>query len=232
MADFDFDTMDFFTNPAFVPDPQPYFDHLRDKGRVVKEPHHGVVAVTGYTDTLEVFKDAELWSNCVAVGGPFPPLPFTPEGDDISDQIDAHRTQMPLHEHMVAMDPPNHTRARSLLTRLLTPSRLKANQDFLWHLADRQLDEFIDAGECEFLTAYSKPFSLLAIADLLGVPREDHKEFRAALASPHLMGNIEGEGAAINPLEFLDEKFSAYIEERRVRPRDDVLSELANATYP
>ena len=232
MADFDFDTMDFFTNPAFVPDPQPYFDHLRDKGRVVKEPHHGVVAVTGYTDTLEVFKDAELWSNCVAVGGPFPPLPFTPEGDDISDQIDAHRTQMPLHEHMVAMDPPNHTRARSLLTRLLTPSRLKANRDFLWHLADRQLDEFIDAGECEFLTAYSKPFSLLAIADLLGVPREDHKEFRAALASPHLMGNIEGEGAAINPLEFLDEKFSAYIEERRVRPRDDVLSELANATYP
>ena len=81
----------------------------------MKEPHHGVVAVTGYEDTLEVFKDATLWSNCVAVGGPFPPLPFTPEGDDISAQIDAHRTQMPLHEHMVAMDPPNHTRARSLL---------------------------------------------------------------------------------------------------------------------
>ena len=75
---------------------------------------------------------------------------------------------MPLHEHMVAMDPPHHTNARSLLSRLLTPSRLKANQDFLWELADRQLDEFVDAGRCEFLTAYSKPFSLLAIADLLG----------------------------------------------------------------
>ena len=46
------------------------------------------------------------------------------------------------------------------------------------------------------------------------------------------MGNIEGEAAAINPLEFLDEKFSAYIEERRAEPRDDVLSELAAATYP
>ncbi|RDH77333.1 cytochrome P450 [Mycolicibacterium moriokaense] len=224
--------MDFFTNPAFVPDPQPYFDHLRAKGPVVREPHHGVVTVTRYAETLEVFKDAELWSNCVAVGGPFPPLPFTPEGDDISAQIDAHRTQMPLHEHMVAMDPPNHTRARSLLTRLLTPSRLKANQDFLWELADAQLDEFTLSGECEFLTAYSKPFSLLAIADLLGVPREDHKEFRDALASPHLMGNIEGDAAAINPLEFLDEKFSAYTEERRAQPRDDVLSELATAAYP
>jgi cytochrome P450 len=232
MADFDFDTMDFFTNPAFVGDPHPYFEYLRERGRVVREPHHGVLAVMGYEDTLEVFKDAGLWSNCVAVGGPFPPLPFTPEGDDISEQIEAHRTQMPLHEHMVAMDPPSHTRARSLLSRLLTPSRLKANQDFLWELADTQLDEFIDAGECEFLTAYSKPFSLLAIADLLGVPREDHKEFRAALASPHLMGNLEGDAAAINPLEFLDEKFSAYIEERRAEPRDDVLSDLAAATYP
>ena len=88
VSDIDFDTMDFFTNPAFVPDPQPFFEHLRCSGPVVKEPHHGVVAVTGYGDTLEVFKDATLWSNCVAVGGPFPPLPFTPEGDDISEQID------------------------------------------------------------------------------------------------------------------------------------------------
>ena len=87
--------------------------------------------------------------------GTFPPLPFTPEGDDIRHLIDAHRTEMPLHEHMVAMDPPNHTRARSLLSRLLTPSRLKANQDFLWELADDQLDEFVDSGECEFLTAYA-----------------------------------------------------------------------------
>lgn len=232
MTKSDFGDIDFFTSPDFVPDPHPYFEYLRSKGPVVREPHHGVVAVTGYEETLEVFKDAEQWSNCVAVGGPFPPLPFTPEGDDIRDQIDAHRTQMPLHEHMVAMDPPKHTRARSILSRLLTPSRLKANQDFLWELADSQLDEFVDSGECEFLTAYSKPFSLLAIADLLGVPREDHKEFRDALANPHLMGNIEGDAAAINPLEFLDEKFSAYIEERRADPRDDVLSDLATATYP
>lgn len=228
----DFDSMDFFTNPAFVPDPHPYFEYLRSKGPVVREPHHDVMAVTSYAEALEVLKDSENFSNCVAVGGPFPPLPFTPQGDDINDLIDAHRTEMPLHEHMVAMDPPNHTQARSLLSRLLTPRRLKDNQDFLWELADRQLDEFVDTGKCEFLTAYSKPFSLLAIADLLGVPREDHGEFVDALANPHLMGNIDGEAAAINPLQFLDEKFSAYIEERRADPRDDVLTELATATYP
>lgn len=232
MTETDFEAMDFFTNPAFIPDPHPYFEHLRQRGRAVREPHHGVVAVTGYLDTLDVYKDAETFSNCVSVGGPFVPLPFTPEGDDISHLIEQHRTEMPLHEHMVAMDPPRHTNARSLLSKLLTPSRLKSNQDFLWALADRQLDEFIDTGSCEFLTAYSKPFSLLAIADLLGVPRADHEVFREVLASPHLMGNIEGDVAAINPLEFLDEKFSAYIEERRAEPRDDVLSDLASARYP
>lgn len=232
MTDFDFAELDFFTNPEFIPDPQPYFDYLRGEGRVVREPHHGVMAVTGYLDTLEVYKDSESFSNCVSVGGPFVPLPFTPEGDDISHLIEQHRTELPLHEHMVAMDPPRHTDARSLLSRLLTPSRLKSNQDFLWELADRQLDEFIESGSCEFLDAYSKPFSLLAIADLLGVPREDHEVFRAVLANPHLMGNIEGDVAALNPLEFLDEKFSAYISERRDEPRDDILSELAAARYP
>ena len=165
MTDF---SVDFFTSPEFIPDPHPYFDYLRGQGPVVKEPHHGVMAVTGYEETLEVLKDGDLWSSCVSVGGPFPPLPFTPQGDDIREQIAAHRTQMPLHEHMVAMDPPNHTRARSLLSRLLTPKRRKDNEDFLLELADSQLDEFVDAGECEFLTAYSKPFSLLAVEAIEG----------------------------------------------------------------
>src|SRR5699024_7573246 len=140
---------DFFTDPAFVPDPQPYFDHLRSNGAVTREPHHGVVAVTGYEETLDVYKDSDTYSNCVALGGPFPPLPFEPVGDDIDDLIGRHRHKMPAHEHMVTMDPPDHTRARSLLSRLLTPARLKENQEFLWRLADAQLDEFVAAGECE-----------------------------------------------------------------------------------
>ncbi len=228
----DFDTIDFFTDPALVSNPYPYFDYLRAKGPVARVPHHGVVAVTGYDEAIAVYRDSETFSNCIAVGGPFPPLPFEPSGDDISDLIEQHRTKMPMHEHMVTMDPPEHTRARSLLTRLLTPARLKENQDFLWSLADQQLDEFIERGECEFLGEYSKPYSMLAIANLLGVPEADHKEFRRVLANSHTVGNLDHDPAAINPLDFLDEKFSCYIEERRREPRDDVLSDLASALYP
>jgi cytochrome P450 len=190
------------------------------------------VAVTGYAEAMALYKDVDSYSSCIAVGGPFPPLPFEPSGDDITDLIQQHRTQMPLHEHMVTMDPPNHTQARSVLSRLLTPARLKDNQEFLWQLADQQLDEFVGRGECEFLEAYSKPYALLAVANLLGVPEVDHKEFRAALADSHTAGNLEHDPAAINPLEFLDEKFSSYIEDRRREPRGDVLTDLAGARYP
>src|SRR5690606_18098475 len=171
----DFDTVDYFTDPALVPDPHPYFDHLRAKCPVTQEPHHQVYAVTGYEESVEVLKDAETFSSAIAVGGPFPPLPFEVQGEDITGLIAANRDKLPMFEHMVTMDPPQHTYARSLLNRLLTPARLKENEEFMWRLADRQLDEFLANGRCEFLTEYAKPFSLLVVADMLGVPEEDHE---------------------------------------------------------
>jgi cytochrome P450 len=182
-----------------------------------------------------VLKDTETFSSCIAVAGPFPPLPFTPEGDDITEQISAHRSQMPMFEHMVTMDPPDHTNARSLLNRLLTPRRLKENEDFMWRLADDCLDDFVANGSCEFLSAYAKPFSLLVIADMLGVPQEDHEEFRVVLGAPRpgaQVGSLDGDLVGLNPLAWLDDKFVGYLEDRRESPRDDVLTALATANYP
>jgi cytochrome P450 len=232
----DFDTVDFYTDPALVPDPHPYFDHLRSKCPVVREPHYGVLAITGFEEATTVLKDAETFSACISVAGPFPPLPFTPEGDDITAQIAEHRSLMPMFEHMVTMDPPDHTNARSLLNRLLTPSRLKENEDFMWRLADECLDDFLADGKCEFLSAYAKPFSMLVIADLLGVPEEDFSQFRTVLGAQRpgaIVGSLDHEElVGANPLEFLDQKFIGYLEDRRENPRDDVLTALATAKYP
>jgi cytochrome P450 len=153
----DFDSVDYFTDPSLVPDPHPYFDHLRSKNPIGCPIHNGVIAVTGWEEANAVYRDADNYSSCVAVAGPFTPMPFVPEGDDICAQLVEHRTEIPMYEHMVTMDPPNHTDARSLLSRLLTPKRLKENEDFMWRLADRHIDEFINDGQCEFLAAYGRP---------------------------------------------------------------------------
>ncbi|MFZ0834456.1 MAG: cytochrome P450 [Mycobacterium sp.] len=230
-----YDSVDYFTDQSLIPDPHPYFDHLRGLSSTCCPIHNGVLAVTGWEAANAVYKDVESYSSCVAVAGPFTPIPFVPEGDDICAQIEEHRTEIPMYEHMVTMDPPRHTDARSLLDRLLTPKRLKENEDFMWRLADRHIDEFIADGKCEFLAAYARPFSLLVVADLLGVPEEDHEKFRTNFGAQRPgtnVGALDHEPIATNPLEWADEMFSFYIEDRRRNPRDDVLTGLATAKYP
>lgn len=231
----DLASVDYFSDQSIAQDPYEYFDYLRGQGPVFREPHHGVVAVSGYAEVMAAFKDTDAFSACNAIGGPFPPLPFEPEGDDITAQIEAHRHLFPINEHMVVMDPPAHARARSLLSRLLTPRRLKENEDYMWQLADRQLDEFIANGRCEFLSEYGRPFATLAITDLLGVPEEDRDEIRQALGAGQPKGGVgalDGEPVGLNPLQYLDDKFSGYIADRRTHPQDDVLGGMATATYP
>jgi cytochrome P450 len=226
----DFDTVDFFSDESLVADPYPYFDHLRSKCPVTQATPMNVMAVTGYEEALSVYRNP-AFSSCNSLAGPFSGFPFGPDGrDDVTELIEEHRHTAPMAEHISNQDPPVHTRTRSLLNRLITPKRLKENEDFMWRLADQQLDTFIEKGSCEFLADYAKPFSLLVIADLLGVPAEDHQEFKAVF-SEQIAGEL-GEGTtALNPLEWLDEKFYSYIESRRREPRGDVLTELAQAKH-
>jgi cytochrome P450 len=231
----DWQTTDFFFDQSLVEDPYPYFEELRSAGPVLPLPHLGVVAVTGYDEAFEVYRNTEAFSSCNSVIGPFATFPVPLEGDDVNEIVDRYRDQLPMHEHMVTMDPPDHTRERSLLMRLITPKRLKDNEEFIWRLADQQLDEFIGDGRCEFITAYTQPFAMLVVADLLGVPEQDHQRFRDGFGllgvTPGEVGAGEERNVGENPLAWLDEWFATYIEDRRRQPLDDVLTDLAQATY-
>lgn len=230
----DFDAVDFFRAGALYQNPYPYYKFLFAHGPVWREAHHGVVMVTGYDEALAVYHDTESFSNCNAVAGPFAQWPVPIEGDDISDIIEEHRNNLPFSDQLPTFDPPKHTAHRALLGRLITPKRLKENEEFMWRLADQQLDTFIEKGQCEFVRDYAQPFTLLVVADLLGVPEEQHEQFRLELQGDHgPIGNRkQGEAIAHSPLEFLYERFTAFIEERRREPRNDVMTSLATATFP
>jgi cytochrome P450 len=227
----DLETIDFFRDRSAVADPYPYYDALRNRCPVRREPHHDVMMVTGYEEALAVYHDPDLFSSCNSVTGPFPGFPVPLEGDDVSDLVERHRDELPMSDQVITFDPPKHTDHRGLLMKLLTPARLKENEAFMWEYADRQIDEFIDGGSCEFISQFAGPFAMLVIADLLGVPKEDHALFRENLNRTSGLGSTGKETLAHSPLEFLYAQLSMYVEDRRREPRNDVLSGLAAATF-
>ena len=233
MTGTDYDAIDFFRGNELVEDPYPYFDWLREQCPVQQESQYGVYMVTGYAEACSVYTDPDSFSSCNSVTGPFPGFPVPLEGDDVSEQIEAHRAELPFSDQITTMDPPKHRDHRYLLMRQLTPKRLKENEEFIWRLADRQTEELVARGRCELVSEYANPFTLLVVADLLGVPEDEHDEFRAALArrSHHAVGSIR-DSMRGNPLEWLYDRFSRYIEDRRREPRDDVLTALATTTFP
>src|SRR4029450_3877614 len=96
-----------------------------------------------YDEATEVYRDTGTFSSCNSVVGPFASFPGPLEGAAVSDIVARYRDQLPMFEHMVTMAPPDHTRERALLMRLITPKRLKDNEAFMWRLADQQLDALL-----------------------------------------------------------------------------------------
>jgi cytochrome P450 len=224
---------DFFTDPALLQDPAPYYAALRERGPVWREPHHGVFICSGIEEVLGVYEDLERFSAIVAALGPLVKLPQPAAGESWAELIERRRSEIPMGDQLMSLDPPRHTRHRALAGRLFTPNRLKENEAFMWTLADGLIDEFADRGEIEFGAAYARPFTLLVIADLLGVPREDHETFRGWLGGQAgNVGDPKGRIGGDRVFANLSPYFTRYIEERRASPSSDVMSQLASVRFP
>src|SRR3954465_3564554 len=147
---------------------------LRARGPIVHEPFHDVWMVTGYEEAVAIYHDQATWSSCTALPGPFPGFPVPLEGDNLTALIEEHRKELPFSDQLPCLDPPTHTAHRPLLMRLITPKRLKENEEFMWRLADETIDEFYAAGatvgEGEVVTADAPPFTLLLAAHRPGCP--------------------------------------------------------------
>ena len=226
--------IDWFRDPRLTDDPYPYFNALRDKCPVEREDLYGVTMVTGWEEAVAVYNDEKTFSSCISVTGPFPGFPVPLEGDDVTDLIEKHRDELPFSDQLPTLDPPVHTNHRSLMMRLITPKRLKENEDAMWSLADQVLDTFLAPGKGEFIKGFASPFTLLVIADLLGIPPEDRTAFVDGISqhSGGGIGSTSKESLSHSPLEFLYGQFEDYVEDRRQHPRDDILTGLATALFP
>ena len=227
-----FEEIDLFTDASQVEDPYPYFEYLRSKCPVQPLARRNVMVVTGYEEAISVYSNTKAFSSAIGVGGPIPPLPFKPEGDDISAQLEQFRDQIPYTTQIVTMDDQRHSALRSLLMRLFMPSRLRENEAYIRRVADEQIDGFINKGSCEFFSEYGHPFAMLVIADLIGVSQKDRDMFREKLKTTAPPSSVDEDAPPNDFLEFLGQYFYEHVEDRRQTPRDDILSELATAKLP
>ncbi|MEY2943178.1 MAG: hypothetical protein RLY97_1192, partial [Pseudomonadota bacterium] len=168
---------DYFTDYAIAKEPYAFFEAVRAHGSIYQPPERDYLIVTGFAEALEIWNNNRDFSAIIGLAGAGAPLPFEPQGPDITDQIEAHRATILGGDQVVNLDDEPHSKLRSLMNRLFTPSRLKANQAFIHAYSDQLVRDVVAKGGCDLIKEIATPFVTMVIADLLGVPVEDRQHF-------------------------------------------------------
>ncbi|MEU1525485.1 cytochrome P450 [Nocardia rhamnosiphila] len=126
-------------------------------------------------------------------------------------------------------DPPHHTKLRKLVQRSISPKRVKAMRDSAVEFANHLIDEMVAKGApTNLVHDYAVALPIQMLANLLGVPPEDRAKFQKWSSSTLAVANMPQEEVVSNMTELVV-YMMALIEERRKTPREDLLSDLANA---
>ena len=229
-----FNERDYFTDETVLLDPYGYFNEMRPRGPVVDLQTRDALLILGHEEYLEVSLNPQDWSALNALASSAFPLPFTPEGSDISEQLEAHREKYVGHDMVVCYDGKRHSNVRALISRMFTPRRLKANEAFMESYANELVDKIVTKGKCELVKEVAAPYVTLVIADLLGVPPEDRALFEEQIAKGQTVGSIDNpdDPTSMETVYFIGGFMAKYLDERTKNPGDDLLSELATTNYP
>ncbi|GAA2678360.1 cytochrome P450 family protein [Actinoplanes palleronii] len=213
-------------DPAFQADPHPSYASWRGTGPVRRARlPSGLEAwlITRYDDARRALTDPRLSKKSFPMGsgqagggsrtaGTAPPAAMGPGiGAAIS-------------KHMLAVDPPDHTRLRRLVSAAFTGRRIEALRPRIEQIAAELLDGIEKEKKVDLIDAFAFPLPIQVICELLGVPAEDRDDFRewsnavvaGSQAGPKLGPAIEAMVGYIHTL----------LAERRAKPGDDLLSGL------
>lgn len=231
----DLENRDYFTDFGIAKDPYPFFEAVRAHGPVWQPEGRDYLIVTGFDETVEVLNNHRDFSAIIGLAGAAAPLPFEPQGSDITAQVEENRSKFLGGDQVVMLDDEPHTKLRSLMNRLFTPSRLKANELFMTAYADDMARTMVAKGECDLISEVATPFVTMVIADLLGVPEGDRQTFMDLIDASPAPGNLDSSlnthDGDTHPMVAMTGYFYRYISERQAAPRDDILTELAQAEY-
>ena len=221
------DEIDYFS-PAFLLDPHEGDRRLRETAPVWRDPRSGAVFVSSFTRIMEVNSQPLVYSNNIAAQ-----LQSGSTAKPDADEIAILKQGVRPPNTLITADPPAHTRYRKLAMKAFTFKRVEAMGDYIAAVANSLIDGFFGAGACEFKSAFAAPLPMIVIADTLGVSRADMDQFfqwsEALILQP---GGVADKPtrlrAARHVLDF-QRYFLGVAAEKRVRPTDDVISDLVHA---
>src|SRR5687767_10329614 len=135
----------------------------------------------------------------------------------------------PLERNMLDLDPPDHTRLRTLVHKAFTPGLVARMRDRIQSLGDELLTQVMPKGECDLIRDYALPLPMIIITEILGVPTRDRNKFHkwskavVSLSSPSPTLRV-----IPNVWMFL-RYLRRFFETRRRDPQNDLTTALITA---
>jgi cytochrome P450 len=176
-------------------------------------------AITKHADVIELSKQPDLFQNAPRLAVFSNKLPPPAEAEV---------------RHLLNMDPPDHGRYRNVTSKQFTPRVVQGLHTKVERITREVLDQAAARGEGDFVRDISAPITIAVIAEMLGVPASDRAllfRWTNEVIAPE-DPEFQREGSAENTIEQarieLFQYFDALSRERRARPREDIVSVVAN----
>lgn len=202
-----------FFSDALRRDPYPLYDQMRRAAPALHvPPPSDLWMIFDYENVRRVVNDHDSFSSCV-------PAP---------------------DNWFIFFDPPQHTKMRALISRAFTPKSVTNLEPRIREFSHELLDKGVVRGEIDLAAEYSAPLPMMVIAEMIGIPVEDWSRFRqwsdTILKISYSMRGMEADPEAATAMTGfravtveMNEYVGEMIAQRRVTPRDDLLTRLVEA---
>lgn len=211
------------SDPAFIADPYPVLNELREATAGFRNPLTGQWTLTRFADVQETLRDRRLGR---AYTHRYTHEQFgKPEPDPRWASFHQHEAWS-----LLCLEPPDHTRIRRLVAKVFTPRAVAALRPDIEGFSRELLDVCAEKGTFELLRDYAMPYSVAVICSMLGVPRSDTQlllDWSHAIVKMYELSTTDAVREAANraAAEYIDYT-RALIAEKRRAPDGLLVSEL------
>lgn len=209
-------------DPQVLADPYPLFQRLRSEDPVHWDPFLHTWVVTRYADVLEVLHTFSAERT------------HTPEKLNAMGLSEIGPIAQLMVQLMLFMDPPAHTRLRSLASYAFSPGRVAVLRSHIREIVERLLSAVQDKGEMDIIRDLGEPLPSIVTAEMLGVPVSDRQKLKGWSADfAEMLGNFqhnpEHAGRMLRAVEDMTTYFRDTIRGMKGQPRDGLVYSLMNA---